>query len=162
MRRLLLAVAGLGVVGWVALGAGASAQAPTGTTITVTELAEGSTFRIIDEPPRTRSQRNPRFSSGDRLIFTNPLADAGGNRVGRLHAVCTITRGGRFTTAVVVCEGGYVLRNGALHVMVVSRLSGDATNGSVVGGTGAYANARGTFTSDNSEDDNRTTITLVP
>ena len=132
------------------------------TTITVTELAEGSTFRVIDEPPRTRSQRNPRFTSGDRLVFTNPLADAGGNRVGRLHAVCTITRGGRFTTAVVVCDGGHVLRKGALHVMVVSRLSGDTTDGSVVGGTGAYANARGTFTSHNGEDDNRTTITLVP
>lgn len=162
MRRLLLAVAGLGVVGAVALGAGASAQAPAGTTITVTELSEGSTFRIIDEPPRSRSQRNPRFSVGDRLIFTNPLDDAAGNRVGRLHAVCTVTRGGTFARAVVVCEGGYVLRNGALHVMVSTRLSGDTTNGSVVGGTGAYANARGTFTSDNSEDDNRTTITLVP
>jgi hypothetical protein len=163
MRRLLLAAVGVGVVGVLAFGPGASAQAPTGTTITFTELDEGSTFRFIDHTPRVRSENNPRFSMGDQIVFTNPLANASGARIGKLHATCTMTVGGRFSRAVAVCTGAYRLQAGQLQVQVLTKLTGETTVGSVVGGTGAYANARGTFRSVTRSDDNSdVTVTLAP
>ena len=163
MRRILLAAVAVGVAVFLFVGPGASAQAPTGTTITFRELDQGSTFRFIDHAPRVTSERNPRFSMGDQLVFTNPLANTSGARIGKLHATCTMTVGGRFTNAVAVCTGAYRLQAGQLQLQVLTKLSGNTTVGSVVGGTGAYANARGTFRSVNDEDDNAdVTVTLAP
>ena len=162
MRRLLFAVGGL-VVGVVAMGTSASAQAPTGTTITLRELDRGSTFRLVDQPPRSRSQRNPTLSMGDMLVFSNPLVNASNARIGRLYAACTIAKGGSFEAAVAVCQGTYRLGDGHIEVQVLARLGQTTVTGAVVGGTGAYANRRGTFSSrSRANGDSDTTITLAP
>jgi hypothetical protein len=163
MRRLLSIVAGLIVGGVLVIGTSASAQAPTGTTITLRELDRGSTFRVIDQAPRSRSQRNPTFSMGDGLVFSNPLVNASNARIGTLYAVCTVVKAGGFSTVVALCQGTYRLGNGHIEVQVLARLSQRTVTGAVVGGTGAYANMRGTFASTSrANDDSDTTITLVP
>jgi hypothetical protein len=163
MRRLLFVVAGLVVGGVLGMGAAASAQAPTGTTITLRELDRGSTFRFIDQAPKTRSQRNPTFSMGDLLVFSNPLVNASNARIGTLYATCTTAKPGGFRSFVALCQGTYRLQNGHVDVQVLARLSQTTVTGAVVGGTGAYANMRGTFTSRmRANGDSDTTITLVP
>jgi hypothetical protein len=163
MRKLLLLAAGLAVGGVVAVivGTGASAQGPAGTTITVRELNEGSKFRLIDHAPRSESERNPRFTLGDQLVFSNPLVNSSNTRVGTLYAVCTIVTPGTFQAAAAECSGTYRLQAGHIHVQTLTRFAG-TTVGAVTGGTGAYANQDGTFRSVTREDeDSDTTITLA-
>ena len=164
MRKLLLLAAGLVVGGVVAVivGTGASAQAPAGTTITVKELNEGSKFRLIDHAPQSESERNPRFTLGDQLVFSNPLVNSSNTRVGTLYAVCTIVTPGTFQSAATECTGTYRLQAGHVNVQTLTRFASGVTVGSVTGGTGAYANQNGTFRSVTREDeDSDTTITLA-
>jgi len=64
--------------------------------------------------------------------------------VGSLDARCSFTRGGQRMRGV--CTGIYDLPDGEIHLS--ARLSADeTTSGVVVGGSGAYLGARGTFTS---------------
>jgi hypothetical protein len=64
-----------------------------------------------------------------------------------------------------VCTGVYALSEGELHLQ--ARLAEADVHGSVVGGTGAYAGARGTFRSvdrpgEAGGDPSDDTITLLP
>jgi hypothetical protein len=163
MRRLLFVVAGLIVGAVVAMGTSASAQAPTATTITLRELDRGSTFRFVDQAPKSRSQRNPTFSTGDVLVFSNPLVNASNARIGSLYAMCTVAKSGTFRSVTALCQGTYRLGDGHIDVQLLARLSQTTVNGAVVGGTGAYANRRGTFSSRmRANGDSDTTITLAP
>jgi hypothetical protein len=138
----LLAAAAVLATG--ALGTGASGQAPA-TTLTLTELAEGSTFTHIRNT-RTRSSRAN--SQGDLLAFTNPLADASGRRVGTLSASCTTTSGARsFQRSTLTCLAVIALRDGTLTVQGNTSPGRRTTTGAVTGGTGTYANASGVLVS---------------
>jgi hypothetical protein len=81
-------------------------------------------------------------------VFTNPLADASGKVVGRLHASCATTVGARnFLKSVITCDGAAALRDGTLHWQASFKVGASAVKGAITGGTGAYANARGGFVS---------------
>jgi hypothetical protein len=146
MFRILAAILALGALAAaVLLGPGASAQSPAGRTVTLTELAKGSTFKHVRNT-RTKSQRAN--SLGDVIVFTNPLADASGKVVGRLHASCATTVGARnFLKSVITCDGAAVLRDGTLHWQASFKVGASAVKGAITGGTSAYANARGGFVS---------------
>jgi hypothetical protein len=146
MFRILAAILALGALAAAVLvGPGASAQSPAGRTVTLTELAKGSTFKHVRNT-RTKSQRAN--SLGDVIVFTNPLADASGKVVGRLHASCATTVGARnFLKSVITCDGAAVLRDGTLHWQASFKVGASAVKGAITGGTGAYANARGGFVS---------------
>jgi hypothetical protein len=139
----------------------------SGQTITFRELNKGSRFGYIDNPPRnTRHQRRPVFSIGDQFVFANPLSDASGN-IGELRAICTLTKrasapnGNAINPAHPFCTGAFVTTKGTLFVETVD--SGDkATEGAVVGGTGAYVGARGTFTSAPTKTGANDVVTLLP
>jgi hypothetical protein len=161
MFRILAAILALGALAAaVLLGPGASAQSPAGRTVTLTELAKGSTFKHVRNT-RTKSQRAN--SLGDVIVFTNPLADASGKVVGRLHASCATTVGARnFLKSVITCDGAAVLRDGTLTWQATFKVGAASVTGAITGGTGAYANARGTLVS--AEDDrggSHDTITLA-
>jgi hypothetical protein len=70
------------------------------------------------------------------LAFTNPLADSSGKRLGKVSVGCIPTTGAR------------------------NFLKSTVTNGAITGGTGAYANASGEFTSKQAEGGAVNTITL--
>jgi hypothetical protein len=133
----------------------AQAQAPAATTITVKELEKGSTFKHV----RNTNTRNARsMALGDLIVFTNPLTDAAGARVGKLHANCTTTVGNAsFLKGVMTCTAIMVLRDGSLMVQTNTSPGARTTTGAVVGGTGAYAGARGVLVSTGGDD----TITLA-
>lgn len=137
------------------------AQDTGGQTIKV--ITKNCSFKFVDAPPRRRAQASPP-GSGDSLALSCPAETTAGERVGNLNAACDITKGGRAFRGV--CTGIYRLGGGQIHI-VNSVTEADGASGSVVGGTGVYAGARGTFISvdppgtkdgDPSED----TITLLP
>lgn len=152
---LAAAAAGLG------LRSSASAQAPGATTLTFTELEKGSTFKHIRNT-KTRNQRANLL--GDLIVFTSPVADSAGKRVGRIHVQCVTTTGSsNFEKSRLTCSGAMALAQGTLTLQAMTSPGTPTTTGAVTGGTGAYANARGTFTSVEGRNGNSAdTITLVP
>jgi hypothetical protein len=124
-------------------------------TVTFKETDKGSTFRFINNPPRTR-----RPGAGDTLVFSEPLVDASGARRGTLRATCTIT-GASAKRTPAICYGVFSLKEGQLAAVVsTANLDAKTTEGVIVGGTRAYANARGTFSSTSTKSGSNDTITL--
>ncbi len=151
---LAVAAAGLGVR------SSASAQAPGATTLTFTELEKGSTFKHVRNT-KTRNQRSNLL--GDLIVFTNPVADGTGKVVGKLHVQCVTTVGSsNFLKSKLTCSGVMALAQGSLALQAITSASSPTTTGMITGGTGAYANARGTFSSVEGRSGSADTITLVP
>jgi hypothetical protein len=143
----------------VALVAPANASSAGATTITFQEPEKGSTFSFIDNPPKSkRKHGSPTISAGDVLVFQNPLT-VKGKRIGHLEATCTATKSAsKFEEADFQCQGAYVFGNGTL---TASALIGKEVEGTITGGTGVYANARGTFKAVEKKHSSTVTITLV-
>jgi nitrate/nitrite transporter NarK len=160
-RRTTLAVVAFVVIASAGAGLGlrssASAQAPGATTLIFTELDKGSTFKHIRN---TKSKSRKANLLGDLDVFTNPLADASGKIVGRLHVGCFTTTGSsNFLKSKLMCSGIMVIPGGTLALQALTSPGDPTTNGAITGGTGDYANARGVFVSPEGKPD---TITLVP
>jgi hypothetical protein len=136
-----------------------------GQTLTFREVDKGSRFMYIDNPPRNKGHRRPVFSVGDQFVLGNPLADASG-KIGELRATCTLTKKAPASERGVnqghpFCTGAFVLKAGTLFVETVDS-GAKSTNGAVVGGTGAYVGARGTFTSTNTKTGANDVVNLLP
>jgi hypothetical protein len=137
----------------------ASAQAPSTRTLTLHELDKGSTFVHVRNTP-TKARQSNRL--GDLIAFTNPVADASGARVGRIHAECVTTVGARdFRKSSLTCTAILHLRDGDLTGQFVLDIAAETTTGAITGGTGAYANARGVVVSRHTDSGSDDTITLV-
>jgi Dirigent-like protein len=158
--RLALCIGLPAVAAAAILGSGAVAQGPSSGILTLTELDRGSTFTHIRNTKTTLPRSN---ALGDLIVFTNPLADASGQVVGRLHVDCVTTTGARdFRKSVLTCGGVMVLRDGTLTLQTTVSPSTPTTTGAITGGTGAYANARGVVVSKESGRNSVDTITLAP
>jgi hypothetical protein len=136
-----------------------------GHTITFQELDKGSRFGFIDNAPKNKPHRPPRFSVGDEFVVANPLKDSQGS-TGELRAICTATKAAPASDAGVnqarpFCTGAFILRDGTLFV-ATSDSGPKGTKGAVTGGTGAYVGARGTFESLSTKTGANDTVTLLP
>jgi hypothetical protein len=165
---IIIALGGIAATAAVAAPSGsAQAPAPAGAaTLSFYEPDAQSTFKVIDNPPRTFGTRpgpKSRFSVGDKLVLSSALFDKkGGTREGRLYADGTIVKGGTFDTAALIATGTYVLNDGSqISVQGYFSFSKDST-ASVVGGTGRYEGARGHLLSTNSPNASTDTLTLLP
>jgi hypothetical protein len=147
----LAALAAAGLTSIAVAGPVLARSGASGRTITFREANKGSRFHYIDNPPRNAKHARPTFSMGDQFVISNPLVNGGG-KIGELRAICTITKGGRapqsnsLNPAHPFCTGAFVTKKGTLFVETVAA-GAKVTTGAVVGGAGAYAGARGTFTS---------------
>jgi hypothetical protein len=164
MKRLttLLLAAALGAV--LLLPGSASAQ---GTTLTFYEPDAGSTFRFIDNAPKSPAS-NPeskryRFSVGDEVVFTSPLFDRkGGTRQGTLYTAAKIVKGGRFDQVSLIASAIYVLNDGS-QISAAGLFSfSKPVSVAITGGSGRYAGARGSLTSTTAKDSSTDTLTLLP
>jgi len=154
----LAALLGL-LVAPLVLRSSASAQDPSSRTITLRETERGGTFDHIRNTKGASQRSN---LAGDVIVFTNPIVDAAGKRIGKSSVSCVTTTGSRnFTKSAMSCHGVTELADGSLMLQAIVAPNAPATNGAVTGGTGAYANARGVFTSSESESGSETTFTLV-
>jgi len=171
MRRTVLAagsvIAALLTGGVLAVSGGA--QATSGRTIAL--VTKDFHVKTTDVPPRGLERGS--FGSGDNFLSSGRVFSPAGARRGAFDARCTITRGG--SIARLLCDGVYALKEG--HIFIQMRFSFTSlsdmpkpTQGAVVGGTRAYAGARGTFTTgelteedeDDSGDGSEDIITLLP
>ena len=163
MSRRNLAVLVAAAIAATAVAAPVLAQSNGGQTITFRELNKGSRFDYIDNPPRNAKHKRPVFSVGDKIVLGNPLADDSGP-VGDLRATCTFTRKAPATDnanpARPFCTGAFVLKSGTLFVETADA-GGKTTSGAVVGGTGDYVGARGTFTSTSTRSGANDVVTLL-
>ena len=124
MHRRIAVLAGAALAA-AAVAAPAGAQAPPAPqTLTLTESANGGSFNIVDNAPKSRGRgENTRFSSKDAIVITSPLLDASRKRAGRLRAVCFVSRPGTFRTVELDCVGVYALSTGKLYVAITFKLS---------------------------------------
>ena len=153
---LSLAIAACALV----LGPSAAAQGPK--TLTFKELNRGATFAFVDNAPTSKAKGEPSASMGDAIVFTNPLTDRAGKRVGRLFVHCTAVVAARQANkAAFTCEGIMVVDGGTLSVQAFLPKAGATAYGTVTGGTGSYANARGTLVSKPTKAGADDTITLA-
>ena len=90
---------------------------------------------VVDNAPKGR-----KAGRGDLVLYANPVFDRHGTQVGTDHGVCTLLGGGRSA-----CDATLVLPKGQIvtHVLQGTKTSFELA---VLGGTGAYAGARGTVT----------------
>jgi hypothetical protein len=94
----------------------------------------------IGQPP---GRQGPEPGSG--FAFGTPLQDSSGKAVGELNATCIITQG-QGKSEKAQCNGTANLPDGQLVLDVGGSLPRNIT-GAVVGGTGDYTGATGTFES---------------
>jgi hypothetical protein len=161
MHRSLLALAAVATVGG-AFATSALAQSPPegSTVLTFRELEKGSTFRFVDNAPKTKMGRNGpmKVSAGDMVLLKIPLADGTGARVGTVRVTCTApapTKAFSFD-----CLGVFRLTSGDIWVTASLSLRSSTTTGAIIGGTRSYAGARGYFTSTGSRNSIDTLILL--
>jgi hypothetical protein len=137
----------------------ASAQDPGTRTLTLRETERGGTFTHIRNTKGAKRQSN---LAGDVLAFSNPVVDAAGKKIGRTSVSCVTTTGSRnFMKSALTCHGVTQLPDGSLTMQAILAPNDPETTGAVTGGTGAYANARGVFTSTEDASGSQTTITLA-
>jgi len=140
-----------------------SAFAQPRRTLSFKELNEGSQFHFVDATPKSKRRHGApvRLSPGDAFVIIDPLVSDSGRRLGRLRAVCFAVKSARATAATLNCIGVFALRRGNLYLSARLKFTGPATRGKVVGGSGAYAGARGTFVSKNTSTGSDDTVTLT-
>ena len=129
-----------------------AARASTPPSGTLQIVLRPASFRVADLPPMRAAGGRP--SPGDASIITYRVFDAsGGKRLGRAQFVCVATdRRGRHDQ----CSGTIALPDGQIATQ------GDADDVAVVGGSRAYAGARGTATGDDHPDHVNVTLRFLP
>src|SRR5215211_9138515 len=157
MKRLAVMATVALAIGAFALISGAGAAPPNvphSITLTFTEQESTSTFKFLDIRPLTEFTREGprRVSPGDGFAVTAPL-DTSGARAGKLYVICQAANGARrFSRVRFVCQGEVTLKTGTLSITALFRDVDDgAVTGEVVGGSGAYEGANGSFTSSGGE-----------
>jgi hypothetical protein len=133
-------------------------------TQTVKETARGGTTDVVDHPPKSpKGGTERRLSKDDTLVITNPLRDTSNRPIGRVRVTCAVTKAGSFDKAAADCLGVFQMKAGKIYVTLPLDFASSTTNGTVLGGTGAYAGLRGTWTSVQHQDGSATdTFTLAP
>jgi hypothetical protein len=128
----------------------ANASAPPTGTLQV--VLRQQSFQFLDLPPKRSGDGPP--SAGDESITTYRVLDASGaKRLGRAHFVCTsLDRRGKHEQ----CIGTIALPDGQIATQ------GDAGHVAVVGGSGAYAGARGVATGEDHPDEVGVTVHFLP
>ena len=139
---------GLSVLAVLAIGVAISGCGSDGThgsegTVTVTEPAEsgGKHFGFIGKPTR-RS-----IEAGSGFAFSAPLQESGGKTVGEINAFCIATQPSPGESLNGTCSGTANVSGGGFALNVGGKGIGGDVSGAIVGGTGKYAGAVGTFTS---------------
>lgn len=160
MKRSLTvsAVLGLSLLAFVFTGAAFAAP----RTIQFEEVEKDSTFAFVDNAPKSELHHGvpSTISAGDQISISTPLYK-GANKIGRLATTCTATVTAKsFDNAGFLCLGTFNLgKNTLVASAMISRNGG--TEGAIIGGTGTFAGARGTFVSKEGGGRSKVTVTLL-
>jgi hypothetical protein len=150
-HRVLVAAAGAVFLAALA-GCGGGGTTLTKRTLTFTERQNDDSFSFADNAPKSPATKGdePKLSNGDQITFTADMIDSSGKDVGDLDATCTVTATttGSFDDSRAQCIGTALVPRVSLTFTVGGKAFGaGTTRGAVVGGTGDFAGATGSFTS---------------
>jgi hypothetical protein len=121
----------------------AVAALASGVAASSSAATRGVAFlRFYERPGKTTTvDKVPRGKMGDVYLYSNPVFDRQGTRVGTDHGVCTM-----LSSRQSQCNAALTLPKGQI---VTIGLHGpepeEKYEAAVIGGTGAYAAARGTL-----------------
>ena len=145
MRGTRTAVLALGVLtALVALaGCGSSSTHGEEGTLTLTEPGSetAGSFGVIGKA--TEKGVEP----GNGFAFSTPLENSAGKAVGELNAACIATQPSPGEGLNGTCSGTATVPGGSFALNVGGKEIGNSVTGAIVGGTGKYAGAVGTFSS---------------
>jgi hypothetical protein len=112
-------------------------------TVTLTEPSEsgGKNFGIIG------TVTGKKLKVGTGFGFSAPLQESGGKTVGEIDAFCIGTQPSPGEAINGTCSGTATVPGGGFALNVGGKEIGGEVSGAIVGGTGKYAGAVGTFTS---------------
>ena len=102
-----------------------------------------------------------RTPPGGGFALSIALEDDSGSRAGELNAVCLATQESSVGALTGTCSGAADLPDGQLALNVSGKIGEDVT-GSIVGGTGDYEGATGTFESTGGERSTDTFMFTLP
>jgi hypothetical protein len=141
---IVAVVAGAAAVVAAFAGTG-SADHPGSTTLTFIERNDQGTFRYIDNPPKAPG-RSERVSPGDMFVGSNALYNAANTRrQGKIFYKCAAVLGKkRFARSTFLCEATVRVSNGTLALTAILK-GQDPAAGPVIGGSGAYEGASGSY-----------------
>ena len=162
--RTHLIAGALALVATLVFVSSAGAIAPV--QIILKEPAKDQTFAFIDNAPTAMKFNGfpTKISPGDEVVLTNHLLE-NGKMVGKLRTRCTATSpssgGGEslFINAHFICEAVYNIKGSSLYAN--GQVLKGGTRGVITGGTGMFANSRGTFVTKVEKGGETSTITLV-
>ena len=128
--------------GLAILGCGSDETHGSEGTVTLKEPTEsgGKSFGIIGKPTKKG------LKAGTGFAFSAPLQESG-KTVGELSAFCIATKPSPPEGISGTCSGTAIVPGGSFALNVGGKEIGGTVNGAIVGGTGKYAGAVGTFTS---------------
>jgi hypothetical protein len=115
----------------------------TGVVASSSTASPGVAFlRFYERPGQTTTVDNvPRGKMGDVFLYSNPIFDRQGTRVGTDHGVCTM-----LNSRQSQCNATLTLPKGQIVTLGLHGPEPEPTyEAAVIGGTGAYAAARGTL-----------------
>jgi hypothetical protein len=146
MKRSTLALAAVGALVLSAAPAGAK----SGELTTINARSHLDQVHLVDNAPAGDSP-------GDVLLFTEQLLDSRGKRIGSDAASCV-----RLFDKTSLCTAVYTLPRGTIMVQLLQPgLTGTLTyDQAITGGTGRYADARGTVTVAQKPDGDRFTFKI--
>lgn len=132
------------VVGLAIGGCGSDETHGSEGTLTLTEPTEsgGKHFGIIGRPTGRQ------LKAGTGFAFSAPLQESGGKKVGEINAFCIATQPSPGEAINGTCSGTAAVPGGEFALNVGGKEIGGSVSGAIVGGTGKYAGAVGTFTSE--------------
>jgi hypothetical protein len=163
--RVYVSVAALALVVALIFVSPAGAVAPV--QITLKEPAKDQTFAFIDNAPTAKKIEGffpTKISPGDEVIITNHLLE-NGKMVGKLRTACTATSASSakgeklFVDAHFICEA--VFNIGGSSLWANAEVVNGGSRGVITGGTGKFANARGTVVTTVEKGGETSVITLV-
>ncbi len=152
MSHRVLVAAAVVVLAALVAGCGGGGTTLGKQTLSFTEKQNDNSFSFADNPPKSSPSNGdePKLSNGDQITFTAEMIDRSGKDVGDLDATCTVTATttGSFDDSRAQCIGTATIPGGTLTLTVGGKAFGaGTTHGAIVGGTGNYAGATGSFTS---------------
>jgi Allene oxide cyclase barrel like domain len=121
----------------------AVAALATGVAASSSTTTRGVAFlRFYERPGQTTTvDKVPRGKMGDVFLYSNPIFDRQGTRVGTDHGVCTMLNARQSQ-----CNATLTLPKGQIVTLGLHGPEPEAKyEAAVIGGTGAYAAARGTL-----------------
>ncbi len=143
--RLLASAALAGAIATALAAGGSSASQTTGATIKlIDDVRHSKTFSFVEPPPNPVTGDPTNNAAGDQILTTEPLLNAKHKRIGTAYEVLTFVTGAKLPHPSVLHDSlVYRLKAGTLFI---EELNGGPAgqNAVVIGGTGAYAGARGT------------------